>query len=74
LEDNGDRQQKERRGSRSVEHEDEGIYAMVEGCLGDDVHASVDKLYDDGDQVGLHRLHLHGFYWILNGSDLASCL
>jgi hypothetical protein len=34
---------------------------MVEGCLGDDEHAGVDKLYDDGDHVRLLRLHLHGF-------------
>jgi len=65
LEDNGDRQQEERGGGHSVEDEDEGVDAMVEGCLGDDEHAGVDKLYDDGDQVRLLRLHpQHGLDYL----------
>ena len=61
FEGNRNRDQEERRGDHSVEDEDEGVHPMVEGCLGDDEHAGVDKLYDDGDHVRLLCVHLHGF-------------
>lgn len=60
MDDNGSRHHDERRGGHSVEDEDEGAHAVVEGCLGDDEHAGADKLYDKSDQVWLLRPHLHG--------------
>jgi len=60
LEGNGNRQEEQRRGGHSVEDEDVGVDAMVEGRLGEDEHACVDEQDDDGDQVSLLRRHHHG--------------
>lgn len=40
----GKRQQEDRASCLTVEDEDVGVHALVEGCLGDDEHASVDQL------------------------------
>lgn len=61
FEDDGNGEQEERRGDHSVEDEDEGVHPHVEGGLGDDEHAGVDQLYDDGDHVRLLRAHLRRF-------------
>jgi hypothetical protein len=57
FEEKSNGQHEDRRGGLAVEDEDEGVDAMVEGRLGDDEHARVDELCDEGDQVRLLCLH-----------------
>ena len=58
MEGNGDRQEEQQRGGHSVEDVNVGVDAMVEGRLGEDEHAGVDELDDDGDRVSLLRPNL----------------
>ena len=47
MAEKGERQEEEGASSLAIEHEDEGVEAMVEGRLGYHEHASVDELHGD---------------------------
>ena len=59
MAEKGERQEEEGASSLAIEHEDEGVDAMVEGRLGYHEHAGVHELYRDGNSIGLLAAVVH---------------